>query len=79
KMIRQIRGISSEKAIALADYRSPLVRWPWILDELDYGKINDPAYELYKHIIDVLGKKKDGKPTKLAKDFIHWLETGEML
>ena len=62
KMLRQFPGISSAKAIELAENLGPL---GW--NVVNWDKI----------IIDTIGRKKDGMPKKLALDLIRWLEEGE--
>jgi len=75
KMIRQFPRISSEKAVALAErINVPMKDWFCFYEEDNQWHVERWIQTI---IYDVLGRKKDGSPTKLAKDFITYLEEGE--
>jgi len=75
KMLRQFPGISSTKAIEIAERITlPLIHWG---SDFTNGMEINGALKL--SIIECIGRKKNGDPRKLAVQLIHWLETGEML
>jgi len=69
KMLRQFPGISSTKAIEVANGFNNcipnLYKTRYVVD--------------FERMDKLIGLKKKGGPRKLSVDLIHWLETGEML
>lgn len=79
KMLRQFPRISSEMAMKLdKNFR----KWGMkSIQELFQNDEYEPKlvlhYSSWQAIIEVIGRKKNGNPKKLALDLKHWLETGD--